>query len=138
MAKVGEGSEGMTLKSLKTLARVEGESPPQTPPRVYARTRGACGASAQGFSEPPTIGTIVKLDEQVYECCGTTPHTRIDGTPTTLTVWESACASCGDAFTCKAPVRSLPLTRRCSKCAKPGKPVKGRRGRRIKVEVHHA
>ena len=37
----------------------------------------------------------VVYDHQRYECVGTEPYTRLNGTPTTLEIWQSHCVTCG-------------------------------------------
>lgn len=87
---------------------------------------------------PPDLcaGTVLRLDEQVYELRGAVPHLRKDGAPTELLVWETKCPACGAAFEVRTSrCRTGLPNRRCERCRKVGKPVKGKRGRRVKVEV---
>ncbi len=65
---------------------------------------------------------------QVYSLVGTVPHTRRDGSPTTLAVWQSHCADCGAAFrfTLPAFVQQFSPNRRCGLHARPGLYVGGR------------
>lgn len=88
------------------------------------------------FAGPPLIGTVLMLDSQAYELSDVVPHTRQDGTATSLLAWETSCAACGSSFRALTPAASISgLSRRCQSCKKPGKPVKGRRGRKLRVEV---
>lgn len=59
---------------------------------------------------------------QTYRCVGEEPYTRRDGTDTTLMVWESECAKCGQAFKFKTPVAASKFipNRRCAKHKRPG------------------
>lgn len=90
------------------------------------------------FSAEPRAGTILRLDDQVYELRATEPHVRKDGGHTSLLVWEAVCPSCGGDFLVRTGLTAHSVNRRCSSCRKPHKPVKGKRGRKLKVEVSHA
>jgi hypothetical protein len=87
------------------------------------------------FQAEPTLGTLLRLDDQAYELRDVKPHIRKDGKPTRLLVWESECPSCGTGFEVVAGLKTKSLNRRCAECRRTGKPVKGKRGRRVKVEV---
>jgi len=89
------------------------------------------------FDRIPNAGTTISIDGQVYEVRGTVPHTKQDGSETTLLVLETLCADCGQAMLARSTLRSNGYSRRCTDCAKTGKPVKGRRGRECKVTIHH-
>jgi hypothetical protein len=68
---------------------------------------------------------VKKLDGQEYRAVGEEPHTRQDGTATTLVRWQSRCAECGqlfDVLLAKTATRFNP-NRRCQKHRKPGRPV---------------
>lgn len=87
------------------------------------------------FSKPPEIGTIIEVDDQTYELADTKPHTRIDGSRTTLLIWRTACPTCGDEFELTSGLVCKALNRRCEEHRTTGKPVKGRRGRAVKSRV---
>lgn len=87
------------------------------------------------FDHPPSIGTVILLDEQPFELSRTQPHIRLDGQRTTLLVWQTECAGCGDTIEVASPMKTNGLSRRCPSCRKPGKPVKGKRGRKVQIKV---
>jgi len=128
------------LKSLKSFT---GSSDGSPPPLQGAFRDGAgkhlrgsgTGSGVFDFQSVPIEGTLLKIDEQVYELRETYPHHRNDGSPTTMLVWETACPSCGDDFTLKTGMKVNSINRRCPKCSNAAKPVKGKRGRKLKVEV---
>jgi hypothetical protein len=62
------------------------------------------------------------FDGQSYEFARTEPHTRRDGTETTLMVWRSHCAQCGEPFEVLTPAGSGKFSpnRRCQKHKRPG------------------
>ena len=90
------------------------------------------------FATPPKIGTLLKLDDQVYRLTEIEPHTRLDGTPTVLLVWCSTCPACNAGFVVKSGLKTKAINRRCGSCHNTGKPVLGRRNRKVKVQVTHA
>ncbi|HKR17644.1 hypothetical protein [Rhizorhapis sp.] len=90
------------------------------------------------FSEQPTVGTVILLDEQQYELVGVEPYRRRDGRKTELLVWATQCANCQSPFEVKTPLRTNGFSRRCAACRKPGKPVQGKRGRKVKVAMVEA
>lgn len=80
------------------------------------------------FSKPPTIGTVISLDDQSYELIGAEPHTRKDGSPTHLLTWTSDCPRCGNPFLLKTGLVAKSLNRRCEPCrARAHRPVSGKR-----------
>lgn len=87
------------------------------------------------FHAAPEVGTVLRLDEQVYELRDVEAYIRQDGVASALLVWESACPACGVGFVAKTGLSTHSINRRCVRCRKPNKPVKGKRGRRLKVEV---
>jgi hypothetical protein len=62
------------------------------------------------------------FDSQLYEFVRIEPHTRRDGTETTLRVWRSHCVHCGEPFEVRTPARSKHFSpsRRCQKHKRPG------------------
>lgn len=76
------------------------------------------------FSAPPAAGTAISYHEQIYNFVGAQPHTRRDGEATTLLVWRSPCARCGDQFEITTPLISSSPNRRCQACKAPGRKVK--------------
>ncbi len=54
---------------------------------------------------------------QRYRCIGIEPHTRADGSATSLATWESECAECGDTFSFETPELASKFNpnRRCEK-----------------------
>lgn len=47
---------------------------------------------------------ITTKNGQEFRLVGERPHTRKDGSPTTLGIWESNCVVCGAAFTVSVPL----------------------------------
>jgi hypothetical protein len=74
-------------------------------------------------ANPPTSQTY---RGQHYELMRQDPYTRRDGTLTTLAVWRSHCAQCGDSFELRTPVKSSKFVpnRRCQAHKRPGVRVK--------------
>jgi hypothetical protein len=67
------------------------------------------------------LGEIREHKGQRYVCTSVSPYTRRDGTQTTVLVWESQCAECGETFTFKTPNRErFEPNRRCHAHKKPG------------------
>lgn len=70
------------------------------------------------------IGEVKMHQGQRYVCSGFRPHTKRDGSATTLAVWQSHCAECGELFEFTAPTRTLrPFmpNRRCADHKRPGR-----------------
>jgi hypothetical protein len=63
---------------------------------------------------------------QGYYALGTEPYTRRDGQPTTLQIWRSRCARCGEAFTFKRSAKAIRFqpNRRCTTHRWPGRRVR--------------
>jgi rRNA maturation protein Nop10 len=61
-------------------------------------------------------------DGQHYELVRTEAYTRRDGSETTLSVWQSECPVCGEAFEVRTPARARKFepNRRCGKHRRPG------------------
>lgn len=53
------------------------------------------------FPPASRVGDLVLYRGQVYRCEGSEPHTRRNGTQTTLDRWASHCKRCGQPFVCK-------------------------------------
>ena len=87
------------------------------------------------FALPPTIGTVLLLDEQEYELAAIEPHTRRDGLPTVILHWRSTCPACGQEFTVTSGLRSTGIARRCLEHRMAARPVHGKRGRKVQVQV---
>lgn len=70
-------------------------------------------------------GTILIDAGQQYRCDRIEPYQRKDGTMTTLAVWVSHCADCGDPFEYKTPRKAHKpkFNRRCQLHKAPLKPV---------------
>jgi hypothetical protein len=68
------------------------------------------------------IGLVLTADNgQRYEVIDLEPHTRLDGTLTTLAVWKSHCNTCGCEFVTRSPVIvTQMLSRRCQEHKRPG------------------
>lgn len=47
--------------------------------------------------------SITTPDSRVFKWLAFKPYTRKDGTDTELSIWQSACAICGEAFTVATP-----------------------------------
>jgi hypothetical protein len=65
--------------------------------------------------------------DQHYELVGHEPYTRVsDGSKTSLIVWRSVCATCGQPFVTRTPIRAKSFTpgRRCDLHKQPGVRVK--------------
>ncbi|WP_139797548.1 hypothetical protein [Novosphingobium sp. B1] len=87
------------------------------------------------FTTTPNIGTVLKLDGQEFELVRVEPYFRLDGTPSTLLVWESTCPGCASTFEVKSGLKANAINRRCVGCKRVGKPVSGKRRRKVSVEV---
>jgi len=63
---------------------------------------------------------------QKYDFVRSEPYTRLDGSETTLLVWQSDCPVCGALFEIRTPTnaRKFQPNRRCSKHKRPGLRVK--------------
>lgn len=87
------------------------------------------------------IGDVRLFRGQRYECEAIEPYTRKDGTQSSVALWTSHCATCGQPFTAKMavgqwdhPSFSGPV-RRCREHAKAGSRVdhEGRRTRNLRI-----
>lgn len=87
------------------------------------------------FEVAPAVGTKVLLDDQAFVLVATEPHTRRDGTQTLLLSWRAPCATCGEDFDCKSPMKTSGLTRRCIAHSKAGKPVSGKIRKKVIVQI---
>jgi hypothetical protein len=69
------------------------------------------------------------MPKQLYERVTEIPHTRLDGTETTLTIWRSSCITCGKPFEFKAPTmaKKFAPNRRCEKHHAPGRKTRIRK-----------
>lgn len=76
---------------------------------------------AVNFVRPPEVGSVVVSGGQRYELISDEPHTRRDGSATTLLRWKSECAKCRTEFEFRTPLKQDWLNRRCAKCARPGR-----------------
>lgn len=65
------------------------------------------------FTEIPPIGLAIALNEQRYDLVAIEPYTRLDGQETSLLVWLTECATCGQGCSIKSSARQLPSVRRC-------------------------
>jgi hypothetical protein len=70
-------------------------------------------------ASPPTSQTY---HGQHYELVRRDPYTRRDGTLSTLAVWRSHCAQCGEPFELRTPANSSKFVpnRRCQAHKRPG------------------
>ena len=61
-------------------------------------------------------------DGQRYDLVRTEPYTRTEGSQTELSVWQSECPVCGEAFEVRTPKRARRFepNRRCGKHKRPG------------------
>lgn len=75
------------------------------------------------FAEVPPIGVAVDVRGQRYDLIAIEPYTRKDGTSTQLSVWMAECTVCCRPFVARAPVLSMPETRRCDEHKATGKAV---------------
>jgi hypothetical protein len=68
-------------------------------------------------------------DGQRYELVRTQRHTRVDGSETTLSVWQSERAVCGKAFEVRGPARARRFapSRRCEEHKRSGERVNRRK-----------
>jgi hypothetical protein len=67
--------------------------------------------------------TYLTYKGQRYDNIGTVPYVRTDGGSTTLAVWRSLCADCGEPFEFKTTLGKHSLrwpSRRCAGCKRPG------------------
>jgi hypothetical protein len=88
------------------------------------------------FDYPPDAGTILMHDGQRYTVASLKPHIRLDGSRTTLIIWQSHCADCGRPFKFSSPMKTRYPSRRCKQHSKPGKAVsKAGRGRQYSVRM---
>jgi hypothetical protein len=58
---------------------------------------------------PKLQSTTKFYDGQRYELVRTQRYTRVDGSETTLSVWQSECPVCGEAFEVRTPALELAL-----------------------------
>jgi len=71
-------------------------------------------------------------DGRIWKDVGTVPHTRKDGLPTTLRVWESACVKCGAPIQARTTLGADPakanalLTKHCDEHKNPYRVALGR------------
>lgn len=88
------------------------------------------------FIKSPKIGTVLLLEGQRYEVVGLLVHTRRDGSPTMLILWQGFCADCGMKFTFKTGMQAKSVNRRCDNHKRPGKAVSadGRRRQRLFIK----
>ncbi|EJU14950.1 hypothetical protein LH128_01202 [Sphingomonas sp. LH128] len=87
------------------------------------------------FESEPPLGTVVMLDDQAFTLTALVPHTRRDGTATTLLRWRAPCAECGAEFECTSPMATSGLTRRCITHSKAGRPVSGKMRQKVQVSI---
>ena len=78
----------------------------------------------------------VVYDHQRYECVGTEPYTRLNGTPTTLEIWQSHCVTCGQQFRFKRASRAKQFypNRRCPAHRRRGVRLSRRERQRLSAE----
>lgn len=87
------------------------------------------------FRSTPPIGTILRLDEQVYELEHVEPYARATGQSSSLLIWRTGCPRCGQSFTVTTGLRARAVNRRCEACRLRARaPVSGR-SRRAEVVV---
>lgn len=74
------------------------------------------------------VGHEEVYDGQVYRLVELRPYTRRNGTETTLAVWRSCCAKCGDEFELITPTEASKFSpnRRCKEHRRPGAKVRKR------------
>lgn len=87
------------------------------------------------FAVAPKIGTKISLDGQAYRLVETRGHRRLDGSDTSLLVWESRCPVCDVNFVAVTGLAQKSLNRRCKDHTKPRKPISGVKGRKVEIEV---
>lgn len=90
------------------------------------------------FPTVPPVGTILKLDEQVYSLLAVEDYTRKDGTASKLLSWSTRCPVCGDAFEIKTGLKARDVVRRCPAHRDPKLLVSGQkrgRGRKVKITI---
>jgi len=76
------------------------------------------------FGAPPKPGTVLMRDGQRYELIACKDHVRKDGQPTSLLVWHSHCAECGEPFeVVTGLVARGAINRRCATHHSPGRVV---------------
>lgn len=82
------------------------------------------------FDKPLPIGTGVTMRGQRFVLVAIEPHTKRDGSQSSLSVWESDCADCGKVFQTRSPRLKLADGRRCYLHKKPGvkSPITAGRG----------
>lgn len=71
------------------------------------------------FDVIPEIGTVVMFHGQRYEMVVARSYTRRDGSETTLIIWSTHCARCGDPMEVSTTLKSA-VNRRCPECAQKG------------------
>lgn len=75
------------------------------------------------FAEIPHLGAAFLIKGQRFNLVGYRDHERRDGVTTTLLVWKSHCAECGQPFETCSPALQLPESRRCKPHRAPGRKV---------------
>ena len=85
--------------------------------------RGSDRGPEQSASHFPA-GFGWNSDGQIFRPVGLRPHTRKDGSLTTLVEWESSCAKCSKPFAMTTPLqwRFRHPTRHCPECRSPDHP----------------
>lgn len=78
-------------------------------------------AKSFDFDAVPFIGQRVVHRGQLHELVRVEPHLKRDGEATSLLVWSSLCAQCGEPFEWRSPVRTEWPTKRCEAHRKPGR-----------------
>ena len=72
----------------------------------------------------------IYLEGQSYRLAGREPYTKANGQLIDLLVWESRCATCGNAFHVKTTTKVFKApNRRCIACKTAGVRVKKRRAK---------
>lgn len=68
------------------------------------------------------VGDVWSSKSQEYRCVGIAPHTRKDGSDTTLALVETRCTTCGMPFSFKLPLNGdrQQVSRRCRLHSLPG------------------
>ena len=106
------GSSGDS--TIKSLISLEAEAEVKHPSKLGV---AALGGGPRFHSSRAADMEEKLFNGQVYRCVGTEPHTRADGSTSSLSIWESGCADCGSKFLFKSPTAASQFrpNRRCEK-----------------------
>ena len=84
------------------------------------------------FEDAPERESTILRDGRRFTLLGYEAYVRKDGQSSTLLLWESECANCGERFETKTGMRSKTITKRCEAHRKMGDPATAQAAKRMK------